>query len=148
MPGPKETGPTKGPASDLSVGFHSNHSQNKHQPDQVPTLDQLEDLASFAAGQRFPNELVQVVRERSAARNRAIQRVRQDARDAVKRTLPNSLTDPEILLQRETATLYAKLVKLEKTGKLRWDQRTRNWVKRRPVIPRTDQSRPPSYTEN
>jgi len=109
------------------------------------TLEELEGLNNHAAGRHFPSELVEVVRLRSEARQRSVLRQRRDAREAVERTLPNSLTDPEIVMQRGAATLYTKLVKLEKAGKIRWDAHKSDWVAR-PVFTRTDQSRPPAYT--
>ena len=144
MPGIAETRPHDGEraSSAASAGFLS----DQRLQDSTPTLDQLETLASAAAGLHFANELVGVVHERNAARDRAIQRVRRDAREAVRRTLPASLTDPEIVLQRETSALYAKLTTLVAAGKLRWDPHKSNWVKRPVFTTRTDSTRPPAYS--
>ena len=132
MPGPKETGPTEsgGPASSsASAGYYSDrHAHSNH-------------TATLA-----PNELLQVVHERDAARDRAIQRVRKDAHDAVTRTLPNHLDDAEIVLQRETSQLFAKVVKLEESGKIRWDDWSQDWIAARPTFAYTDSTRPPPYS--
>jgi len=64
----------------------------------------------------------------------------------VQRTPTPRLTADEIKVQRATATLYARIIKLEKNGKLRWSDYVDDWVKR-PVFTRTDQNRPPTYTE-
>ena len=125
----EETGPGRGPASSsASAGFPSDRQSN-----------------GSTEGQHFANVLVGVVEERDAAHRRSVLRQRQDAHDAVRRTLPNHLDDPEIGLQRETATLYAKVVKLEESGKIRWDDWSQDWVKR-PMFTRTDRSRPPPYS--
>ena len=86
MPGIAETRPHDGEraSSAASAGFLS----DQHLQDSTPTLDQLETLASAAAGLHFANELVGVVHERNAARQRSVLRQRQDAHDAVTRTLP------------------------------------------------------------
>ena len=82
---------------------------------------------------------------RDQAHQRAVQRQRIDAAAATARLEPLSDTADEVTLRRNTATLYAKLVRLEKAGKIRWDQRKRTWVIRR-VFTRTDSTRPPVYT--
>ena len=144
-PGPgKPPGTT--PTASEQAATTTTTQDSKRSAGEPLTLEELEGLNNHAAGLHFANELVQVVHERSAARDRVIRRLRQDAHDAVRRTLPNSLTDPEIVLQREAGQLYTRIIKLEKTGKIRWDTHKRNWVARPMYTTRTDQSRPPSYT--
>ena len=141
----EETAPPDGEAA--SIPFVDGQTDPTNGSNTEPlALDQLEDLASATAGLHFPNDLVQVIHERNAARQRSVLRQRRDARDAVKRTLPNSLTDPEIVIQREAATLYVKLVELEKAGKIRWDAWQQDWIAARPRYSYTDSSRPPAYT--
>lgn len=113
--------------------------------DQVVTTTTTQNLTE-PAGESLVAELVRVVRLRREARDRATQRRRHQARAAVQRTPTPRLTADEIKVQRATATLYARIIKLEKNGKLRWSDYVDDWVKR-PVFTRTDQNRPPTYTE-
>ena len=134
MPGIEETRPHDGgrASSAASAGFPSDG-----QPD------------GSTEGQHCANELVSVIEEQDGARDRVIQRQRRDASDAVRRTLPNSLTDPEIVLQRETATLYTRILELEESGKIRWDDWSQDWTVARPrysYTNGTDSTRPPSYS--
>ena len=145
MPEDEETGP-EGPASIPLVDGQTDLT-NVNSTEGM-ALDQLEDLASATAGLHFPNDLVMVIHECNAARYRIIQRLRRDARDAVRRTVPASLTDPEIVLQRETSALYARILELEKTRKIRWDTHKSDWVARPMYTTRTDSNRPPAYTED
>ena len=115
-------------------------------PASQPLEVNLEDWASFTAGLHFRQDLIQVVRLRREARDRATERRRRDARDAVERTPTRRLTADEIVLQRDTAKLYARILKLEKTGKIRWDDHKSTWVARPIYTTRTDSTRPPSYT--
>jgi len=131
MPGNNETAPARGAASSsASAGYHSDRQSD-----------------GSTDGQHFANELVQVIEERNAARQRSVLRQRRDAHDAVTRTLPNHLDDAEIVLQREAGQLYARILKLEKSGKIRWDAHKSDWVLR-PVFTRTDSTRPPAYTSD
>ena len=146
MPGHKETAPTRGAASSsASAGYHSDPTQFNDPGNDSLTLEELERLNNHAAGLHFPNDLVQAVHLRSEARDRATERQRRDARAAVKRTPPNRLTETEIEVQRETARLYKRLIRLTAAGKIRWDAHKSDWVKR-PVLTRTDSTRPPAYT--
>ncbi len=133
----EETGPTRGPASIQPAGYHSDWSQD---------TCQLADLASATDGLHFPNELVGVIHDRDAARQRSVLRQRRDASDAVTRTLPNHLDDAEIVLQRETSQLFAKVVKLEESGKIRWDDWSQDWIAARPTLAYTNSPRPVAYT--
>ena len=129
MPGIEETAPRKGAASTSSTfGYHSEPSDDS------------------TDSQHFANELISVIEESNAARDRVVRRMRRDAHDAVIRTLPNHLDDAEIVLQRETATLYTRILELEKTGKIRWDTHKSDWVARPMYTTRTDSTRPPAYT--
>ena len=115
-------------------------------PASQPLEANLEDWASFTAGLHFRQDLIQVVRLRREARDRATERRRRDAHDAVERTPTRRLTADEIVLQRDTAKLDARILKLEKTDKIRWDDHKSTWVARPIYTTRTDSTRPPSYT--
>jgi hypothetical protein len=106
---------------------------------------ELEIWASVTAGLHFRDDLIRVVRLRNEARDRATQRQRRHAYAATGRVALLSDTPDETKIRRDTAVLHNKLTRLETAGKLRWDQRTRNWVVR-PVFTRNDQNRPPVYT--
>jgi hypothetical protein len=142
-PGQEEAGPTTGPALKTATIQVTDGECTNPAPE---SLADLEDWASFTAGLHFRHDLVRVVRLRSEARGRAAQRQRRHARGAVQRIQPNRLTTDELEVQRETAKLYAQLTRLTDAGKLRWSDDKSDWVKR-PVISRTDQNRPPAYTE-
>ena len=142
----EETAPTRGAASSSSsFGYHSEQSDATSPVVESPTL---ENLASATDGLPFPNELVGVIHERNAARQRSVERQRRDARDAVTRTLPNHPDDPEIVLQRETGELYAKLLELENVGKISWDDWSQDWIPARPTFVYSDSTRPPAYTSD
>ena len=108
-------------------------------------LADLEMWASFTGGLHFRHDLVRVVRLRSEARRRAVQRQRTDAAAAAARLEPLPNTAHEIAIRRETAALYDKLTKLTNAGKIRWSDYKGDWIKR-PIFTRTDSARPPAYT--
>lgn len=97
------------------------------------------------ACQTCRDDFPKVAQFRDQARQRAVERQRADATTAAARLEPLSDTADEVTIRCDTATLYAKLVRLEKAGKIRWDQQKRTWVER-PVTTRTDSTRPPAYT--
>ena len=97
------------------------------------------------ACQRCRDDFPKVAQFRDQAHQRAVEQQRTDAAAAAARLEPLSDTADEVTIRRDTAALYAKLVRLEKAGKIRWDQRKRTWVMR-PVFTRTDSTRPPAYT--
>ncbi len=143
-PGPgKPPGTT--PTASEQAATTTTTQDSKRSAGEPLTLEELEGLNNHAAGLHFPNDLARVVHERSAARQGSVLRQRRDARDAVRRTVPNHLDDAEIVVQRQTSTLYARILELEKTGKLRWDDYKQDWAKR-PVLTRTDSTRPPAYS--
>ena len=98
------------------------------------------------AGDPLAADLVRVVRLRREAREHSTQRQRRDSRAALRRTTTRRLTADEIKVQRDTAVLYARLVRLTKTGKIRWDEHASTWVERPTVRP--TRHRPAVYTED
>lgn len=111
------------------------------------TLEELEEWNNLAVGLHFRHDLPRVVRLRSEARGRAVQRQRHHAHAAAKRVESTADASPEeIKIQHDTAVLYEKLTSLTDAGHLRWSDYESDWAKR-PVITRTDQNRPPAYTE-
>ena len=97
------------------------------------------------ACQTCRDDFPKVAQFRDQAHQRAVERQRADAVAATARLEPLSDTADEVTIRCDTVALYAKLVRLEKAGKIRWDQRKRTWVIR-PVFTRTDSTRPPAYT--
>ena len=123
----------------------ANQTDNRESNNPAPA--DLEDWASFTAGLHFRHDLVGIVHLRRKARDRAAQRRRRQAREAVERTRPPVMTADEIRVQRETAVLYHKVTRLTAAGKIRWDDYKSDWVVR-PVFTRTDSTRPPVYTSD
>ena len=94
-------------------------------------------------------ELLAMAHLQNLAHRRRVEQQRSDAASAAARLGPEpEITDDEQTIRRETAALYAQLVELEDAGKLRWDAHRHDWVKRPIIVHRTDQNRPPAYTED
>ncbi len=142
----RETAPLRGGAASQPFVGEQTDTQQDNELDCQPLEANLEEWASFTAGLHFRDDLVRMVRLRSEARRRAVQRQRADAAVAAARLEPLPDTADEVEIRGETAVLYNKLTRLVAAGKLRWDDHKSTWVARPIYTTRTDSTRPPSYT--